>query len=226
MVGCTKPPGNASGDGLGRFCKAHLEHYRRHGDPLKGSYKAAQLAPHRKAAAAWIKENRTDPFAVAALGAVESLMLSAGKVIEPQNLRGVPTKDRARSIWARIRDRGRKPEEALAAILSVAICYAADYQRAKPEHRTVQIAKVLNRLGGGRVKRWPVHDPSAPNRTITLRWFPASEGLVLREIGEQAERAAEFLIHDRMEQLIEYSAQYRQRLALTALPFTEQSSKV
>lgn len=222
VVGCKRPPGNASGEGLGRFCKPHLEHYRRHGDPLKGSYKAAEVAPHRKAAATWISEHRTDPFVAAALGGVEAAMLGAGKAVEPNQLRGRSTEDKAKAVWARIRERGRKPEAVLAAILGIAIRYAADYQRAKPEHRTVQIGKALNRLGGGRVKSWREH-PGAVNGVLTLRWFPASEGLVLRELGRWAEQIAEFLIHDRITDLVDYSAIQRQNVAMKALPFNAQT---
>lgn len=207
--------------GLGRFCKPHLEHYRRHGDPLKGSYKAAELTPYRKAAAAWLKASREDAYAAAALGAVEAAMLGAGIPIEPNQLRGRSPEEKARAVWARIRDRGRKPDEVLATILGVAIRYAADYQKAKPEHRTVQIGKALNRLGGGRVKRWQVEHPDSVNGVLTMRWFPASEGLVLRELGRRGEKAAEFLLHDRMTELLEYSAQHRQSVALRSLPFRQ-----
>jgi hypothetical protein len=141
----------------------HLEHYRRHGDPLKGSYKAAELAPFRKAAAAWVKEHRQDAFVTAALGGVEAAMLGAGKAIEPNQLRGLTTEAKAKAVWARMRERGRKPDEVLSAVLGVAMKYSADFQRAKPEHRTVQIGKVLNRMGGGRVKRWKVEHPDAVN---------------------------------------------------------------
>lgn len=220
VFGCKRPPGNASGDGLGRFCKPHLEHYRRHGDPLKGSYSAAETAPHRKAASAWIETHREDPFVAAALGGVEAAMLGAGKAIEPNQLRGLSTEEKARAVWARLREKGRKPREVLAAILGVAMRYAADYQRAKPEHRTVQIAKVLNRMGGGRVKRWRVDHPGAVDGVLTLRWFPSSEGLVLRELGQSAEKLAEFLIHDRIGELVEFSAKRREEAAMRSLPFS------
>lgn len=220
VVGCKNPPGNTSGDGLGRFCRAHLEHYRRHGDPLKGSYKAAEVAPYRKAAAAWVKEHRHDVFVTAALGGVEAAMLGAGKAVEPNQLRGLTTEEKAKAVWARLREKGRKPDEVLSAVLGVATKYAADFQRAKPEHRTVQIGKALNRMGGGRVKRWKVEHPEAINGVLTLRWFPASEGLVLRELGQSAEKIAEFLIHDRIAELIEFSAIRRQAEAMRSLPFS------
>lgn len=219
IVGCKTPPGNASGDGLGRFCRKHLEHYRRHGDPLKGSYAASELAPHKLAAKGWLKTKSNDAFVAATIGAIEGEMLNAGPAIEPHRLRGLSADEKARAVWARLRERGRSSAEVLAAILAVAMRYATDYQRAKPEHRTVQIGKALNRLGGGKVKRWKIHHDGAAQKTQTLRWFPASEGLVLRKLGERAEQIAEFLIHDRMAELTEYSAQKRQQDALRSLPF-------
>lgn len=120
IFGCKQPPGNTSGNGLGRLCRAHLEHHRRHGDPLKGSYKAAQVAPHRAAAKAWLKEYASNAYVAAALGGVEALMLSSGRAIEPRNLRGVPAAARAASVWARLRDKGRAREDVLATILGVA----------------------------------------------------------------------------------------------------------
>ena len=220
VVGCKALPGNASGDGLGRFCRKHLEHYRRHGDPLKGSYGARELTPHRRAAEAWLKANSDNTFVAAAIGGMHSEMLNAGPAIEPIRLRGLSADQKAKAVWARMREKGRNPTEVLAAVLAVAMRYTTDYQRAKPEHRTVQIGKALNRLGGGRVKRWNVHHEGAAEKVQTLRSFPASEGMVLRKLGERAERIAEFLIHDRMSELAEFSAQRRERTALRSLPFS------
>ena len=186
---------------------------------MKGSYGASELAPYKLAAKAWLKRNSNDAFVAAAIGAIEGEMLNAGPAVEPHRLRGLSADDKARAVWARLRERGRSPAEVLAAVLAVAIRYATDYQRAKPEHRTVQIGKALNRLGGGKVKRWKLHHNGASQTTQTLRWFPASEGLVLRKLGERAEQIAEFLIHDRMAELTEYIAQKRQQEALRSLPF-------
>lgn len=225
VVGCKTPPGSASGDGLGRFCRRHLEHYRRHGDPLKGSYKASEIAPHKLAMKAWLTSNRDDAFVAAALFAIESEMLHSGVAVEPHRLRGLSTDAKARAVWARMRVKGRTSLEVLSAILAVAVRYGADYQRAKPEHRKVQIGKALNRLGGGKVKRWKVHD-DAPSAVQTLRWFPASEGLVLRNLGERAERLAEFLIADRlMAELVNYSANHRDQAILRSLPFSGLEAK-
>lgn len=88
----------------------------------------------------------------------------------------------------------------------------------------MQIAKALNRLGGGRVKRWNVQHPKAVGGVLTLRWFPASEGLVLRVLGRQAEATVEFLVHDRMAELLQFSAERRQAEVLRSLPFKESTN--
>lgn len=195
VFGCPEPPGNASGKGLGRFCRRHLEHHRRHGDPLKASYRARRLDPYRKGALKWIKQNSTDPRISAALMQIEELKAVAGRPIPPRNLRGVSAKEKARSVWARLQRKKTKPEVILAAIIGVMACHDTDPQPGKVEYRRVQVAKVLSRMGGGEVKRWPTYfsDPKLPKEQV-LRSFPASEGRVLRELGKQAEDAvASFL---------------------------------
>ena len=203
VFGCPEPPGNALGNGLGRFCRKHLEHLRRHGDPLKTSYRAPRLKPYRDTAAAWIKANKDKPYVALALKRVEGLKASAGSAIPPRNLRGASAKDKARSVWGRLRNRDVSPEVILAAILGVAMCHEDDPQQGKVEYRRVQIAKVLSRMGGGEVKRWPTHfsDPALPKETV-LRSFPASEGRVLRELGKTAETAADFLLQDHIDDLL------------------------
>lgn len=215
---CPEPPGNASGKGLGRFCRRHLEHFRRHGDALKPSYSATKANPFRRAAAAWIKRNAADRFVQAAMKRIEGLMAGAGQAIAPRNLRGVNAEDKARSVWARLRNREAAATDILAAILGVAMCHAADPQRGKVEYLRVQIAKVLSRMAGGEVKRWPTHftDPALPKVTV-LRWFPASEGLVLRELGKTAEVSAEFIIAERMEALLAAVDEQRTRKASRAI---------
>jgi hypothetical protein len=203
VVGCPEPPGNISGKGLGRFCRKHLEHYRRHGDPLKASYQAPRLKPYRDTAVTWVKANKDSPFLAMALKRIEGLKATAGPVIPPRNLRGVSAKDKARSVWGRLRKREVAPEVILSAILGVAMCHEDDPQQGKVEYRRVQIAKLLSRMGGGEVKRWPTHftDPTLPKETV-LRSFPASEGRVLRELGKAAETAADFLLQDHIDDLL------------------------
>ncbi len=133
-------------------------------------------------------------------------MFTSGRTIAPNRLRGVSPKAKAQAVWARLRDREVSPQEILASILAVVVCHECDPQKATPEYRQVQVAKVINRMAGGTVKRWPTHhtDPALPKVKV-LRWFPASEGLVLRELGKTAEVAAEFLVHDHVEELAAFS---------------------
>ncbi len=42
---CPNPAGRAVKGSLGRFCEEHGEAYRRHGSPLRPSYKAAETNP-------------------------------------------------------------------------------------------------------------------------------------------------------------------------------------
>jgi hypothetical protein len=146
-------------------------------------------------------------------------MKGAGRPIEPRNLRGVPPEDKVRSRWATLRKREVTPASIVAAILGVAMCHFADYQPGRTEHRRVQIAKVLNRMAGGEVKRWrkTPETPYAPN--LTLRWFPMSEGRPLRILGKEAEQAVEFLINDRMDELLRYAADRGAKPVLPPLPF-------
>ena len=72
------------------------------------------------------------------------------------------------------------------------------------------MAKALSRMAGGEVKRWATHytDPALPKVKV-LRWFPASEGLVLRELGKAAELAGDFIIQERMDALLTTYSQQR-----------------
>ena len=206
VVGCIEPPGNVSSDSLGRFCRRHLEHHRRHGDALKASYKAIQIRPCRTAARAWLKRYGEHLHVKAAVKRIEALMLTSGRTIAPNRLRGMSPKAKAQAVWARLREREVSAYEVLASILAVVICHEGDHQKATREYRQVQVAKVINRMAGGTVKRWPTHhtDPTLPKVKV-LRWFPASEGLVLRKLGETAEVAAEFLVHDHIEELAAFA---------------------
>jgi hypothetical protein len=51
VFGC--PPGNTSGDGLGRFCRRHLEYYRRHGHPRNWASEQTSF-PHETCEHAWL----------------------------------------------------------------------------------------------------------------------------------------------------------------------------
>ena len=60
VIGCKKPARAATDDGLDtRFCRAHADHYARHGSPYTRSYTATEINPYRRAALAWLRATRT-----------------------------------------------------------------------------------------------------------------------------------------------------------------------
>jgi hypothetical protein len=74
VIGCSKPTTSGAGKGLNsKFCRKHEDHYERHGSPYKRSYTAAQLAPHRKAALAWLVAHEEDAAVRFAVNAVVDL---------------------------------------------------------------------------------------------------------------------------------------------------------
>lgn len=205
VFGCRNPPGNVSGDGLGRFCRKHLEHHRRHGDPEKPSYRATEVNPFRTSAARWITTNTEHRFVMVTLKKFDTLMKGAGRNVEVRDLKRASPETKARAMWARLREQSVPVDKVLAAILGTAMCNASDRDPRKKEFRQVQIAKVLARMAGGQTKRWQTHysDPALP-KTKAMSWYVASEGRVLREVGAKAEEAAEFLIQDMMDDLLSF----------------------
>jgi hypothetical protein len=202
---CPNPPGNATPKGLGRFCRKHLEHYRRHGDPLKASYTASELLPHRRAATSWIKANADDRVLGYTLLKLTSTMAGAGRAVEVRVLRRLSSAQKARAVWARLRAREVPAEKLLVTILAVMLCYEADIQKGKREFRQVQVAKWLTRMAGGTIKRWPTHhtDISLPKERV-VRWFASSEGLVLRDLGKTAEAAVELIAPERSDEIARF----------------------
>jgi hypothetical protein len=120
-----------------------------------------------------------------------------------------------------LREKKLTPDVILAAILGVALCHHLDPQKGNKEYRRVQIGKLLNRMGGDTTRRWDSHTsrPGSPS-TIVMRWFPASEGLVLRELGKSADASIEFL-PDRLDEIASFAAQGRSKQAMKSLPFAD-----
>lgn len=210
---CRKPAGRSTGDSLGRYCRQHLKHTRRHGHPIKPSYRASEIAPYRIAVAKWLAMNATRREVEHALAGIEQILAASGRAVEPRHLLGLPAKDRAAAIWARIRERRAEPKAILATILGVSLCIAADHQRpSHAEFRYVQVAKLLNRIGGGIVRRWEqtpltIKNSDGVARTVerppkVMRWFPDSSGLVLREVGRAACEAASWILHGRTVEML------------------------
>ena len=152
---CTERSGSGAAYGLGRFCRKHLNHWRRHGHPTQRSYTAGEVRPYRDGAARWLAANADDPGVINALAALRQLYAASGRAVEPRHLRGSSAKEKAAAIWARLRDRQVAPDAILSVALGATLCVANDPQRpSTAEWRYVQIAKLLTRMGGGVVRRW------------------------------------------------------------------------
>ncbi len=203
---CRKPSGAATPGLLGRFCKQHASHYRRHGSPLRPSYTGPETNPNRRAALAFLRANPDDMFVKLAIEHVRDRYRTAG--IEVDAGRGTSTGQKADAVWARMREADVDPLFVLAAVAGVWLTVEADPQRPSSgkwgsEYRVVQVAKVIMRIAGGEVRRWAsserVADPITgrterpPPRE--LRKFSASSGRVLRIVGKQAEEVADLLTY-------------------------------
>ena len=83
VIGCGKPSRAATQDGLDTFfCRSHADHHSRHGSPYKRSYRAKELAPHRKVARAWLNAHKDDLWVRNAVQRVETLYNTAGPHVE------------------------------------------------------------------------------------------------------------------------------------------------
>ena len=218
VLGCNNPAGHATESGLGRWCKKHGAHIRRHGHPEAVTYSASQTNPMRRAALAWLKANPGNQFVTLTIGKVEARYHQAGNPSPPLSLRARPTSEKADAVWARLRKAGVDPLYVIAAIIGVTLTYEAD--RAHVSGRTgreflrCQIAKVLMRMAGGDVRRWAsspkvmdtITGREAKPAPIILKSFPASSGRVLRIVGQQADDVCELLLAYSMKEIADFAA--------------------
>lgn len=195
IVGCTERTPAATGKGLSRrACRHHEDHYGRHGSYTHRTYSGAVIAPHRRAALAWLDAHQSDPVVSRGVLAVETLYAAAGASVKAGNLPGLAPAERARAAWARLRDAKVNPRAILAAWLAVAATIAADPSAdTRSEFMRVQAAKVLHRLASGTHRRWESERPDGRVEVTEYHKYPASRGRVLRHIGEQLERIAELV---------------------------------
>jgi hypothetical protein len=191
VVGCRQTARAGTEDGLDtRFCRAHSDHYARHGSPYRGSFKANEINPFRRAAVDWIVANEQDRFVANAIHRVQSLYERAGPHVEAFRLRGLPPKERANAAWARLRKHKVDPRLVLAAWLAVEAKTVTDpTAESSREYKQVQAAKIIHRLASGTHKRWP----GGVGKVTELHVYPSSRGNVLRYIGQDVERAAEMV---------------------------------
>lgn len=203
VIGCPNSPTSTVGQGLNRlYCRRHEEHYARHGSYFKGSYSAAQIRPHRKAALEWLRAHERDLDVRHARDAVVALYRSAGPHREAFRLAGLSPEDRARAAWARLREAKVDPLEPIAAWLAIGLAILADPQpERKIEFRRVQAAKLVHRMASGTHKRWEQDRPGGRKVVVQMHRYPASRGRILRHLGEQLERAAELLGMHRLREI-------------------------
>lgn len=193
IVGCTEQTPAATGKGLSRrACRRHEDHYGRHGSYTHRTYSGATLAPHRRAALAWLEAHQSDPVVTRGARAVEALYATGGPSVKAGNLPGLSPAERARAAWARMRDAKVTPQAVLAVWLSVVATIAADPSAdTRSEFRRVQAAKVLHRMSSGTHRRWEREQADGRVEVTEYHKYPASRGRVLRHIGEQLERITE-----------------------------------
>lgn len=191
LPGCGRPTQRQAGNGHSRrYCKHHVEFHRRHGSYWHRSFTAADLAPHRKAARAWLKANRQDPRVMRALQSIEGLLQGAGRAENAYGIRGMSAKERARVALARLRNAEIEPVVILERSIAVALCFEArGMDERQREFRHVQMAKAVHRLASGTHKTtsgFPL-----PSK------YPRSEGQVLRHIGKRLDDIAHFALGGR-----------------------------
>lgn len=206
ILGCGQLARAGTQDGLDeRYCRRHYDHLQRHGDPIRSSYTAAQLRPHRLKAHAWLTDHAEDQWVVNAAQRVMRLYADAGRPVEAFRLRGLNPRQRAWAAWARLREAGVDPLKPVEAWLTVELAIAADPDpNNKREFRQVQAAKLVHRMASGTHKTWSplvIQDPNNPFLKVSvpreLHVYPRSRGRVLRHIGSDLEAAAE-IVADRM----------------------------
>lgn len=213
VVGCSKPARAGTGDGLDQmYCRPHADHYQRHGSPVKGSYRAEEINPYRRAALRWLSSNPDDPYVVIALRNIEGLYQRGGPHIEAFRLQGLDARDRAWAAWARLRAHQIDPRLPVAAWLAVELLAQSGHvSAAEVEYKRVQGAKLVHRMASGSHKRWTV---SIPDRAWSglkrkevpkkLDKYPHSRGRVLRYIGQDLETAAELLVEHHLDEIRRY----------------------
>lgn len=190
IPGCKRPTMRAAKQGVASFhCKYHVQHLARHGSHWASSITAADLRPYLRTALAWIKDHREDaPEVRVALDALDALMATAGPVERPQDLRYRSARFKADVAFARLREKGIRPERLLAAHVAVVAIIDEDLGSHRVrEYRIVQAAKAVHRLASGLHRRWEVPRADGSLMPVEMHTYPRSSGQVLRHIGERLE---------------------------------------
>lgn len=181
-----------AGQGLNRhYCRAHVEHFRRHGSYSKKSYTAAQLAPYRAVALQWLDANASLSVVSDCRDRVRTRMWAVGSPVSALRLRGRSPEERSRNVWALLAAREVDADQVLSIWLAVSLAHAADMQaESKLEYRLVQAAKVMHRLAGGFHRRWEHHRNDGSKYVTEIHKYPASKGQILRHTGKALREVA------------------------------------
>lgn len=147
-----------------------------------------EIAPFRAATRTWLAENDTSPAVLDAIGNLESLLLSSGRVESAFQLKGRPPKERARIALARLRAAGKGGRQLLEIVLTIKATVRAIGPWGNPEFLHVQIAKLAHRLASGTILR---NHEGRPYRDIysgkpsQFERYPRGEGIFMRIMGEE-----------------------------------------
>lgn len=185
IPGCGRPSQAREGKGFSQFhCRYHVQWNNRHGSYWKGTYRAAELLPYRKAAERYLREHAEDKWITHTLGALDGIMRRSGPVQSMSDVMVMPPAEKARAALARMRAADVPAKRLLVVYLGVSAAVAEDPigPGGEPgEYRRVQVAKAAHRLASG------YHTDYGYER------YPRSSGLMLRHLGQQIEKACEFM---------------------------------
>lgn len=195
IPGCGRPPQARAGRGLSlTHCKRCVQHRNRHGSFWKGTYSAATLMPHRRAAESYLKANLADFWIAHALLAIQGLLDGAGPVERIVDLKHMKPDRKARAAFARLRRAEVPPLRLLVDHLAITGAVQEDPIRPGGEpddYRLTQIGKAALRKASG------YHSVYGPNSRYDV--YPRSAGILLRVLGQKLDRACEHVAHYHLE---------------------------
>lgn len=199
LLGCWRPTQANAGKGLSVYhCRYHIQFKNRHGSFWKGTYRAAELRPYRRAAERYIKAHLADFWIAAALKALRSLMDSAGPVERVSEvLHFLTPPEKARAALARLRRAKILPERLLAIHLAVTGAVREDPigpGGPADEYRLTQIAKAVHRLASG------YHAVYGPTQRYDR--YPRSAGLALRHLGRMLNECCEHVAREHLTAIL------------------------
>ncbi|OCC01702.1 hypothetical protein BA190_27460 [Labrys sp. WJW] len=185
IPGCGKPTQALQGKGFSAsHCRYHIQWNARHGSFWKGTYRASELLPYKKAAERYLRDHRADKGVQEALVSVATMYRRAGSVERIVDVLVMKPADKAKAAIARLRAAEVAPERLLAIYLTIAAAIAEDPVGPGGEPRVylrTQVGKAAHRLASGYHTDYGYHR------------YPRSSGLALRHIGGMVEKACEWL---------------------------------